>query len=72
METRAHYWNGRWGRLGRRDIYLRVDADRWYVEDRSGGADGDSSWYELDTEDAAVDRVRAQMSAGDGWRRLGG
>ncbi len=72
METRSHWWNGRWGGLARRDIYLRVDGDRWYVEDRLGGADGTSGWYDLDDEDRALDRVRTQMGTGDGWRQLGG
>ncbi len=67
---RAHWWNSKWGRLARRDIYLRVDGDRWYVEDRSGGAEGTCAWYDVTDEDAALERVRAQMSGG-GWRQLG-
>jgi len=71
MERRGHWWNGRWGRLGRHDIYLHVDGDRWYVEDRLGGADGSSTWFDLDEEDVALERVRTQMSTGEEWRQLG-
>jgi len=40
MEQRKHWWNGKWGRIARRDIFLRVSGDQWYVESRNGGADG--------------------------------
>jgi hypothetical protein len=71
MEQRKHWWNGRWGRLARHDIYLREDAGRWLVEDRVGGADGRSGWSEYDDEDAALERVRVLMAVGDGWQELG-
>ena len=40
MERRKHWWNGTWGRLARRDVYLFEDAGHWWVESREGGADG--------------------------------
>ena len=70
MEQRKHWWNSRWGTFARHDIFLRVDGDRWHVEDRWGGADGSSKWSEHYGEDAALDRVRALMT-GDGWREIG-
>lgn len=70
VEQRKHWWNGSWGRLGRRDVFLRVDADQWIVEQRAGGAEGVSRWYEFDSEDAALDLVQALLAAGDGWREL--
>ena len=39
-DSPRHWWNGRWGRIARRDIYLRADGDRYVVEAREGGADG--------------------------------
>jgi hypothetical protein len=70
MEQRRHWWNARWGRLARRDVYLRVDADRWYVEAREGGSEGRSRWWELDNEDQAMDVVRALLDDQDDWREI--
>src|SRR6266545_4637355 len=36
-----HWWNGLWGRIARRDVYVITDGGRrWMVEAREGGADG--------------------------------
>jgi hypothetical protein len=70
VEQRRHWWNSRWGTLARHDIFLRVDGDLWYVEDRWGGGEGTSRWFEPDNEDAALERVRELMT-GDGWREVG-
>lgn len=65
MEQRKHWWNGRWGRLARRDVFLRVDADRWHVEQRAGGAEGVSRFYEYDSCDEADETVRALLDGPD-------
>jgi hypothetical protein len=70
VEQRKHWWNGNWGRLARRDVYLRTDGDRWYVEQRAGGADGVSRWYEFDDEDTAYDLIRTLLAGTDDWRDL--
>ncbi|MEQ4304787.1 hypothetical protein ABNF97_25975 [Plantactinospora sp. B6F1] len=70
MEQRKHWWNGKWGRLARRDVYLRADADQWHVEQRAGGAEGISRFYEFDSEDAAYDVVRTLLAGPDSWREL--
>jgi hypothetical protein len=71
MEQRKHWWNGKWGRLGRKDVYLRVSGDQWYVEQRTGGGDGVSHFFEFDGEDAALDTVRALLGGlDDEWREL--
>ncbi len=70
MEQRKHWWNSRWGRLARRDVYLREDGGTWHVEDRVGGADGRSRWYEYADEDAAMEQVRTLLATGDGWLEL--
>jgi hypothetical protein len=72
MEQRKHWWNGKWGRLARRDVYLRADADQWFVEQRAGGAEGVSRFYEYDSEDEAYEAVRALLSGPDEWRSLDG
>ena len=70
MEKRKHYWNGRWGRLARRDVLLFEDAGRWTVESRIGGTEGRSAWAEFDDEDAALDHVRDLLAGTDDWREL--
>lgn len=70
MEQRRHWWNARWGRIGRRDVYLRADGDRWFVEARSGGSEGRSRWWELDSEDQALDLIRDLLSGSADWREI--
>ena len=70
MEQRKHWWNGKWGRIARKDIFLRVSGDQWYVEQRTGGADGVSTFVEFDSEDAALDSVRASLAGPEEWREL--
>ena len=70
MEQRKHWWNGKWGRHARRDVFLRVDADRWHVEQRAGGAEGISRFYEYASADEAEETVRALLDGPDNWREL--
>ena len=72
MERRKHYWNGKWGRLARRDILVFEDGGAWLVEAREGGADGKSRWFELPSEDVALDCVRdlITLSNMDSWREM--
>jgi hypothetical protein len=71
MERRKHWWNGTWGRLARHDIYLYEDAGHWRVETREGGADGRSTWFDYDGEDAALECVRGLLDDSPYWRELG-
>jgi hypothetical protein len=68
MERRKHWWNGTWGRLVRRDVYLYCDGDRWLIEAREGGAEGRSRWFEYDDEDAALEDVRGLLVGPGHWR----
>lgn len=70
MERRKHWWNGSWGRLTRRDVYLWEDGGRWLVEARRGGAEGHSNWAEYPDADAALDAVRNLFDPAPGWREL--
>ena len=70
MEKRKHFWNGRWGRLARRDVLMFEDAGFWRVEDRTGGAEGRSRWAEFDDEEAAVNHVSGLVVGMDEWREL--
>jgi len=70
MERRKHWWNGTWGRLARRDVYLYEDGGRWWVESRQGGAEGRSRWFEHPDEDAALEQVRLLLDGPGSWRQL--
>jgi hypothetical protein len=70
MEQRKHWWNGKWGRAARRDVSLRTNGDAWHVEQRAGGAEGVSHFYEYETEEDAYDRVRALLVGPFEWREL--
>jgi hypothetical protein len=70
MERRKHWWNGTWGRLARRDVYLFEDGGKWLVEAREGGAEGRSRWYDFDDEDTALDCVRGLLVQPGDWREL--
>ena len=70
MERRKHWWNGTWGRLARRDIYLYNDGDRWLIEVREGGAEGRSKWFEYDDEEVALNDVRLLLVGPGRWREL--
>jgi hypothetical protein len=70
MERRKFWWNGKWGRLARRDVLLYEDGGAWWVEAREGGAEGRSRWFEFADEDAATDCVRMLIAGTERWREL--
>ncbi|MEU4243106.1 hypothetical protein [Actinoplanes sp. NPDC026619] len=65
-----HWWNGRWGRIARRDIHLRAEGDRYVVEAREGGADGTTRTWSPPTEKDALQFIDDLLSDQDGWREL--
>jgi hypothetical protein len=70
MERRKFWWNGKWGRLARRDVLLYEDRGTWWVEAREGGTEGHSRWFEFAAEDAAMDCVRALVAGNERWREV--
>ena len=70
MERRKHWWNGTWGRLGRRDVYLYEDAGHWLVEARDGGAEGRSRWYEFHDETDALGCIGGLLAQPGEWREV--
>ena len=67
------YWNGSWGRLARRDIWLwNLPDDRWRVEIGIGSLDtGDRQHWDIaDDSDARALLARCLDTGGDGWREL--
>jgi hypothetical protein len=68
----GRWWNGRWGRLARRDIWLK-QKHVWRVEARTG--DGDAHvWthgYPTEAEARTVIRAMIDRNGGPGeWRDL--
>ncbi|WP_328533121.1 hypothetical protein OG836_24480 [Micromonospora zamorensis] len=71
MEARDRWWNGVWGRIGRRDIWLLSDGDRWVVRGRLGGDEGHEVTHHFDNEDRARDLIKHMMALSAGtWRSL--
>lgn len=71
MEDVERWWNGAWGRLARRDVWLRTDGERWEVEALAGGVEGHSHTWEFFCEPDARAHLRRLLDDGrGGWRRL--
>jgi hypothetical protein len=67
-----HWWNGTYGRLSRRDIYVRTDGQTFQLELREGGSEGRSARAVFDElwqaeEEAALHRDPAMT-----WRDISG
>src|SRR5262245_7776770 len=72
MELRARWWNGRWGRLARRDIWLKHDQV-WRVEARKGDGDAKIWSHDYPTEHEARAAIAAMMKRTGGpgeWQDL--
>lgn len=68
-----HWWNGRYGRIGRRDVFVWTDDDhrQWAVEARRGGAEGPSRRQGVASEREALELAqRWRALGGDDWRDL--
>jgi len=70
VERRKHYWNGRWGRLARQDIFVFDDGGTWSVEYREGGGESRSQWLECADEDAVLEAVHTSMTRSDDWKEM--
>lgn len=66
------WWNGRWSRLVRRDVFVRNAADgRWQVELRRGGPEGRLRVRSFDSETDAVGWVESiVLDPEAGWREM--
>jgi hypothetical protein len=72
------WWNGRWSRLVRRDVFVRNGADgRWQVELRRGGPGGRLRTRAFDSEGDAIGWVESAVLKPDdpedpeaGWREI--
>jgi len=70
MKSR-HWWNGRWGRLARRDVFVGPLDGRWAVELRRGGVGGRSRTKMFGSEDDALVWIETVfLAAEEGWREI--
>ncbi|SIN22382.1 hypothetical protein SAMN04489832_4132 [Micromonospora cremea] len=72
VEIRGRWWNGSWGRIARRDIWLTSDGQVCRVRGRLGGDEGQEVSYDFPDEASAramADRMM-KTSAGITWRDL--
>lgn len=67
MRLVEHWWNGNWGHLFRRDIWLRTDGTVWRVEVRRGEAE---VFRDYDAEDDARAQVAELLRERGPWQRL--
>src|SRR5258706_11638736 len=61
-ELVSHWFNGVWGRLARRDVYIRTDGTGFELELRAGGAGGRPWRRPFPTLAAAVDEGPRAMA----------
>src|SRR5258707_985688 len=66
------WWNGRWSRLARRDVFVRNAADgRWQVELRRGGPEGRLRTLSFGSRQDAVEWIEsAVLDQETGWREV--
>lgn len=71
MKTVRHWWNGSWGRLFRRDVWIKTDGTSWRVEVRQGDGDG-RLWgtAAADEKDAYRRAAPFLVRGADEWRDL--
>ncbi|MEV6816124.1 hypothetical protein [Micromonospora sp. NPDC051296] len=72
-ELVTRWWNGTWGRLTRRDVWLAREV-RWHVVARAGDSEtGKVLRWEFDTEDEARQLATRLVKADGGkWREITG
>jgi hypothetical protein len=70
-EVVERWWNGRFGRSARRDVWL-YRSTTWRVESREGDADSGrgKTWMFDDEKEARAMVHRLLETGGDGWRDL--
>jgi hypothetical protein len=70
MQLVKRWWNGRFGRIARRDVWLERE-EIWHVKARNG--DGDSpvkAWVYPDRNQAEAMVQRLLPTGGDDWKDL--
>ena len=70
MELVKRWWNGRYGRIARRDIWLERDTT-WHVRARQGDGDSPSKTWTF-PDQAQADALVQQLldTAPDDWKDI--
>jgi hypothetical protein len=73
VEVRGRWWNGRYGRMARRDIWLLTNGMVWRVQARTGDADIDKWQHDYISEGdarAVIAGMIDRTGGPSGWRDL--
>jgi len=71
MKIVGRWWNGHYGRMVRRDIWLYTDGRTWRVEARQGDADSKVWRRDYSDERSARELIEATLlRTGHRWRDL--
>jgi hypothetical protein len=70
MARVSWWWNGKWGRLARRDVEIHHEPESWVVEARQGGSEGHSQRWAAATEDEAGKMAEQLMRTDERWRPM--
>lgn len=70
MARVSWWWNGKWGRLARRDVEIHHQPESWSVEARQGGAEGQSKRFQAADEAEAKHIASQLMSTDEKWREM--
>lgn len=71
MELIGHWWNGQWGTLGRRDVWLeQLDDGRFRVRWRGRDWRDRDGQYVTRSAKVAVAAVRSLVDDGGTWKQL--
>jgi hypothetical protein len=65
------WWNGKWGRLARRDVEIHHEPESWLVEARQGGPEGESKRFAAASEGEARHIADQLMHTDERWRSMG-
>ena len=71
VELVGRWWNGHWGRMARRDIWLSRAGGDWHVRARDGAGGGREVHYDFDREYEARAMVERLIAAAPGgWKDI--
>ncbi len=71
MELLGKWWNSRWGRLARLDIWLYRDGEQYLVQARKGDSESPSRTWTYACEPDARAMVQQLIdTGGDGWQEM--
>ena len=70
MARVSWFWNGKWGRLARRDVEIHHEPESWAVEARQGGPEGEAKRWRAASETEAKNIADQLMRTDERWREM--